>query len=895
MKKERLLYTFSFLLPICMMMVLFVIKKIYPFGDRCFLSGDLYHQYMPFFSEFLHKLRAGENLNFSFNVGIGSNFLALFVYYLASPFHWLALLIPERFLIEFIGYLIVFKTGLCGLTAGIYFCRHFRTKSSAVILFSIFYAFNGFMMAYNYNIMWVDCVWLLPLIVLGLEQLVKEGKYALYCISLAMCILTNYYLSIMICIFLVLYFVVLFVNERGHRLRSIGLFAVFSLLAGLIASILLVPEVCAILQTDFGDMDFPKKIKVYFSTLDVLARHCVCVATERGLDHWPNIFCGSAVLMLVPMYVMNDKLSVREKFTKLALLGVLLLSFSVNILDFIWHGMNYPDSLPARQSYIYCFLVLTICYDAFRKMKEMDRQKIVTAFCIGVGFVLFVQKFVSHEDFYLGAKLATIGFLSVYGILLYLYRTRESRFAWSMIFMVALVATIIECSVNTFSTSLGTVSRSAYLADQEDYRALYEMTNEWETELYRVEKFTRKTKNDATLTGYPSASVFSSTMNSYVMDLYTRLGMRHSKVYYGYDGATALTQSLLNVKYMFGESDNYENSLFSKVASSGDIRLYECNASLPFGYVAPVGYDLPQGTKLVGISLQNDMVKALGVEQELFVKKASYSSTESAVFEPSVAGIYYAQLTSTGTKKIKYTGGPTSDETFGDLKQNCILYLGHLDENSEITLANGDDKDTTPKFSVTIYRMDEEVLARTLEVLSAQHFETDSWESDRITGSITLETAGRVIFSIPYEDGWDVKINGEAVRGEKFGGALMAFDLEPGCYNIEMQNTPKGAASGVWMSIGGVLIFAAIYLIGWRREASRRKAEQKKITREKRKRQNNTVIPEGKTKAVLGNTEELPNPDELEILAEPIPDEKAGDVSTPGEEASSEDETIADQ
>ena len=89
-------------------------------------------------------------------------------------------------------------------------------------------------------------------------------------------------------------------------------------------------------------------------------------------------------------------------------------------------------------------------------------------------------------------------------------------------------------------TSLGTVSRSAYLNSQKDYKDLYEQTKELEDGFYRVEKFTRKTKNDGTLAGYPTASIFSSTMNSDVMELYDRLGSRHSKVFYTFEGATML-------------------------------------------------------------------------------------------------------------------------------------------------------------------------------------------------------------------------------------------------------------------------------------------------------------------------------------------------------------------
>lgn len=178
----------AFLLPAAVMFLIFVIRGIYPFGDRSFLFSDMYHQYMPFFSELLHKVRGGESLNFSFNVGIGSNFLALFVYYLASPFHVLSLLVPEQFLIEFMSYLIIVKVGLAGLTAYAYLRRRCTGSQGALpaqerdgewgaLLFSCFYALSGFMAAYNYNIMWVDCVVLLPLIVLGLERLVKEGRW----------------------------------------------------------------------------------------------------------------------------------------------------------------------------------------------------------------------------------------------------------------------------------------------------------------------------------------------------------------------------------------------------------------------------------------------------------------------------------------------------------------------------------------------------------------------------------------------------------------------------------------------------------------------------------------------------------------------------------------------
>lgn len=820
-KPENAVQISAFLLPAALMLVLFMIKQIYPFGDRSFLSGDLYHQYMPFFSELLHKVKGGENLNFSFHAGIGSNFLALFAYYLASPFHILGLITGEAHLVEFLGYIVVLKTGLCGLTACLYFQRHFHTKDIAVLFFSMFYAFSGFMAAYNYNIMWLDCVWVLPLILLGLERLVKEGKCGLYCLTLAFSIYTNYYLSIMICIFLVLYFAVLLITERGNRLRRIGNFAVFSLLAGGMAAVLLIPSVCAILQTDFGNADFPKKVESYFSVLDMLARHCVCVYTERGLDHWPNIYCGSAVLMLIPMYLMNKRISMREKFCRLGLAGFLLISFSTNILNFIWHGLNYPDSLPARQSFLYVFLVLVMCYDAWHHLQEAEAQQILYGYLFGVGFCLFCEKFISHEDFEPGVKLLTLLFLTMYAVLLYLYRTKQAKNVRWGICVVALAAVLAECGANTWDTSIGTTSRSAYLGQQADYRELYELTKAREDSFYRVEKFTRKTKNDATLTGYPSASVFSSTLNSDVMDLYTRLGMRHSKVYYSFDGATGLTSALLNVDYMFGESDTYECSLYTRLAQSGDIFLYECNAALPFGYTVPVGFDIPEGYENQPVTLQNQMVRELGVSGQLFRNMQKTAVGDDIQFTPKEGGIYYGLVTASGTAKIKCIGGSRDEETFGDLKRGCILYLGYLEKGQTITLTNGDEKDETPKISVDIYRMDESVLEEALAVLSRDHLEEMEWGSDVLSGRISLDESRRLVLSVPYEDGWTVWINGEETEGELFGGCLMAFDLEPGEYEIRMKYRPAGAAAGIVVTVLSIAVFAGIMVLNRRHCAHR--------------------------------------------------------------------------
>lgn len=205
MRRKRRPLLAAFCIPAAIMLAAVIEKEIYPFGDRCFLRVDMYHQYVPFFMELHRKLREGGSLLFSWRAGLGANFPALYAYYLASPVNWLLILCPEDFIIEFMTALILVKTGLCGVSFAWYLKRHFGADGYDITLFSVFYALSGFMAAYNWNIMWLDCIYITPVIILGLEMLIYENRPFLYCISLAFSILTNYYISIMICIFLVLY------------------------------------------------------------------------------------------------------------------------------------------------------------------------------------------------------------------------------------------------------------------------------------------------------------------------------------------------------------------------------------------------------------------------------------------------------------------------------------------------------------------------------------------------------------------------------------------------------------------------------------------------------------------------------------------------------------------
>ena len=104
--------------------------------------------------------------------------------------------------------------------------------------------------------------------------------------------------------------------------------------------------------------------------------------------------------MFLVQFAVCRKITVREKAVYLLTLLFFYLSFSTNVLNFIWHGFHYPNSLPCRQSFIYIFLVLAMCYRAYMHLGDISLRQVAMAFWISVGFVLIAEMTVLEEHFH---------------------------------------------------------------------------------------------------------------------------------------------------------------------------------------------------------------------------------------------------------------------------------------------------------------------------------------------------------------------------------------------------------------------------------------------------------------------------------------------------------------
>ncbi|CDA26134.1 predicted membrane protein [Roseburia sp. CAG:197] len=812
-------YIAAFGLPFFICVIICIGNGVYPFGDNCILHIDMYHQYCPFFTEFLNKLQSGGSLQYSWNLGLGSDFVSLYAYYLASPLNFLILLCPKSHVIEFMTLLIILKISASGLTFFLYIRHHYKFvgkdgrmhKNQVIpaIVFSTAYALSGFVAAYSWDIMWMDCIALFPLIMIGLERLVQEKKAGLYYITLALCIFCNYYISIMICIFLVFAFVLLFFSQKKGKGGAVLRFGWYSLLAGASSAILLLPEIAVLSVSGSAEGGFPKTAEFYFNILAELGRGAAVTSVYTGNDHWPNLYAGAFSLFLVWIYVLNRRISWKEKVPRIAMLAFFLASFAENQLDYIWHGMHFPQALPGRQSFLYSFVLLSMGFAAVRKRKGTKIWHIAVAAIVSMMLLLLSGWYGDETVTEPVSLVITALFICVYAVTFVLTKItgKKRRLAFARF---AVFVAVAELAINMAATGFGITSRVAYTEKQTDYENLLETAKEDNEEtgsgFYRVEDTERKTKNDDSLYGYASATIFSSLMNLDVSHLFQSLFMEGGKNFYCYNGATPLSSSLFSVKYMLSDSALEESPYRTLIGGSGSSFLYRNNYSLPLGFVmdeqAIANWTSSTADRMASL---NSLTSALGAEGQMLYPATCVTDANAGDTTIDIAedGYYYADYVSCTSDTLTVNRSDGWTKQYSKTSHRYLIELGECKAGDEIHILNSNME----SIEFQVYQLNEKVVQQAFDTLNAQTMQLTDMTDRKIEGKIQVQNAGRLILSVPADEGWTLYVDGKETEIEPLADALVGVHLEKGSYTIKLCYTTPGLKVGAGISLGAVILF----------------------------------------------------------------------------------------
>lgn len=840
-----------FFAAIALMQFAMLLRGIYPYGGKTMLIVDLYHQYAPFLAELRERLLSGSSLFFSWTGGLGVSFYATMSYYLASPLNLLLIVFPAGYLTEAILTIMLIKVGLSASCFLIWVRGVYQKDGYAVMALSLMYALSGFTLAYFWNIMWMDCLFLLPLVLLGIHRLVMRGSGLLYAITMGLTLFVNFYIAFFAAIFTSMVFLALLVRharELGARKVwvRIGQFTLFSLFAGGISAIMVLPTFEAMRHTSATGDTFPKDISAYFDLFDYFARQLIAVkpTIRSGM---PNLYSGIAVILLLPAYFFSRRVSRLEKTVNFLFMLFLIVSFNINVLNFIWHGLHYPNQLPYRNSFVWALLLLWMAVPAFESIKEYTGRQWGTILGVGLAMVLLSQKIVVDDKPGFPEVYLDILFLLVYAIVFSATRL-DARKVFNREFVFFLVV-VLELGVNT-SMVIAKLDKSEYFSTRDEYvtgnevsdiRVSIDRLEEMDDSLFRMSISPAKTPNDPYLYGFNGLSIFSSMSREVTAAEFSRYGFHSNDINsYKDEGSTPVWDALLGIRYRLVRNTGEEiwsretpgDSLFSIGTSS----VFRNPDALSIGYAAPESLKSWSSKGQNPFQIQNKLMKLLGGEQDLFTPievvdtsaaQSTMTSTQNGKYHVDYPDknkqaivkltlddpgeghlcLWYEAPTVrfgignvfVGDRKIRFNSTRSTLVDIGDVKAG---------EKVVVELWPNSKEEGAYDFTLIPMVMDETRFKTAVGRIRAKQLDILEMRDTGLTANISAPENGTLMFTIPYDEGWQVKVDGIPTVTYAIDEGLLGCDIAAGVHVVDMRFVP----TGFWLGLE-ITFFCLLFMV----------------------------------------------------------------------------------
>lgn len=843
LSKKYFVYAMAFFIPVAIMLLVSFFSNVYPFGNNTFLISDCGGQYINYLSYFKTIFTDNNNFLYTFSKNMGGSAIDLFAYYLMSPLNLLCLLCPNEYLPVAVFLIVIIKIGLCGLTFN-WFINNKYPFSLKSLIFSTSYALMGYNMAYFWDIMWLEGVILLPIIIFGIEKMISGKKPYMYILALTAALITNYYIGWMLCIFSVVYFVFKLILCTGKicdfklQMKTIAKFIVSSLTSVGLSAFWLVP---VFLSLQGGKAKFSLAtltFKENYKFIDVFTKlYSNTINKNQMIAGLPNIYCGIFIVVLVILYFLNSNIKLKEKLVSAGIISIMLISFHINTFNLIYHGFNEPVGFLYRYSFTLSFLLILIAYRSFIYLKSGINNKNILH-CALIFIVATLIIFKNNYDF-IRIKCVYFDVFLMLGfcILIYSYITTKTR--KDIVITIAAFLQIGGLFLNAF---LCMKSLQVFgMAKMDEYKnyvcsvdPVVNKIKEEDKTFYRLEKTFKRTNNDPMQFNYNGLSHFSSCEKTFVKSFLGKMGFRNSGnwAYYN-NGSTVSVDSFLGVKYLASKDKlkkDYEY-LFSK----NDINVYRNPYALPLGIVSSDKIldldikssdlfeiqnnifncmsdsydDIFNNAEVVNVDLENlSLVAESGNTkkyQKLDSNKKAFIKFNLNVTDTNALYTYI------NAPKVQKTKIYINDLCLGDYFDTYrwdIVNLGKFSKGETVIFKiELLEKDLTINDALFYYE-NLDILKQKYNQLSSQKCVLEKISSAHLAGNVNvLQDNQYLLFTIPYEKDWHIKIDGKKVTPIKAADTLLSVPIDKGMHEIDLKYIPRGLYLGIGVSAITLFMF----------------------------------------------------------------------------------------
>ena len=663
----------------------------------------------------------------------------------------------------------------------------YKLKSHSPVLIggAVCYSVCAYMLAFMSQPMWTDCLFYAPLVLIGIECLVREKKPVFYSIILAITVMYSFYVGFATCIFSVLYFItssvqlldIKKINGRNKIIggkefgKSIIRFSVFSIVAGAISAIVIVPVGIAISQTLASEASKPNAFEWYGNITTVLQNMLPGQKLFLAYDG-VNLFTGTIIFLGIPLYFFNKKARIIDRLADLFVFAFLLISLNCNYLNYFWHGMHFPNQLPGRWTFLFSLFAILLCCKALFNLDGLTPKRAFAGCVVGISiFYVTIQGLGDTQKYTLPPNSWKI-FISIAII----------------IFVASLLMTFAkhlnehkeQGMKNSITVELINDVSEAKLELEDTADSNLNITIESDVDKNIFENIGEKVIG---------ADKSKNETNQKILTLENKIKVSQflRKYIFNQRNISIVLSSAIAILMVFDSGKN-----FMRVAQ------YEGNNGLQ---VSDDILNYEVNDQIRALQNQNDLVNKLCGEEINPYKHIEVSSFESSdvTYKQSenLNNNFYVNNSGTNQTQFVYTYNIEQDGSYyfesnfrrgkihitangidktDDASRGAFGFAGKLVAGDTLRIEVNIENVNVGCFGLELYKLDEEAWNNAYEKLSSHELKIDSFKDTKITGTISLDEPSLVFSTIPQDGGWSVYCDGKKVETKKVAGIILCAE-----------------------------------------------------------------------------------------------------------------------
>jgi len=815
-------------------LIYMIICKIHPFGEHSLFRSDVKGQYFEYWIYMKNAFMGKDSFIYSFTKSIGGNVFGIWAYYLLSPYNILFLISKPESYIDIFTLMTYLK--ILSASLALYAFSKYKTQNNQIKIFaSIAYGLMGYVVAYQMNIMWLDGVILLPIIAIGVIKIIKENKFNIYIISLALALITNFYIGFEIFIFICMYFIYeLILSEEKNKFKILLIFALYTAISIGIASIVIVPTYFVIKGGKGAGLAIAKSdiLKRNFKFIEFLPKFLIGSETKSQIygNGTPIAYCGILTLVLTELFLLSKKIKIKEKILTIVFIVIMILIMNNKLLNLIFHGLKETTGYPYRYAFCLSFLLILTSLRVGDYIKEIEVSKLViillTNLLIGIFMLMQNYKFIETQYITISMIIAATYIVTIL--------IDKKINIMPIIGLILCIELLINYTFTFKELEDNEANLNTYMSSYAEFKDPVKEIIDNDKEFYRMEKTLNFYLNDSLMLNYKGISHSSSTFDKNVSDLLKKIGYSYYMDWPSYGrGNTIITDMLFNIKYKI--SNHEDEEYFKNEKTYGKHYVLKNEKHLPLGFISD-GYIKELEESKSPFEIQNKILNNLTnnnknyfkdiqvkeikynninkISENEYQRKNENSNIELKINEIDNKNLYFYINTNyeldNPAFKI-YVNNEFYDDYAGAAK-NGILNINNKNKVNNIKIYFMTNEKINIK-EIQIKAIDKKEF-ETAYTKIQQSTSNIKYKKEKLTMDVNANKDGYLNIMIPNEDSWQIKIDSKTVK-QLPDSEFISVKINQGQHKIVMQYKLKGRKIGILLLVLSViaLITLNVYTI----------------------------------------------------------------------------------